>query len=117
VTDLAHPTIAGFCFDAFDQPWALADPAACIVCGAAAWCRDPRGRPRHRVDCRLAPPSKRPPSPVETVDDGWVARVEAADPASEDIAERIRAQTAALRRGMTAPDRKATHEQRIRTDR
>lgn len=48
---LAHPSIPGFCFDAFDDGWQIDEAAPCLVCGRPAWCRDPRGRPRHRVVC------------------------------------------------------------------
>ncbi len=51
MTDLEHPHVSVFCFYAFDPGLSLGEAAPCLVCGAPAWCRDPRGRPRHRVDC------------------------------------------------------------------
>ena len=45
-----HPT--GWAPDAFKPGWTLAPtPAPCRRCRRPAWCVDPKGRPRHRVDC------------------------------------------------------------------
>lgn len=63
---LAHPREPAFAFDAFDDGWSCRreGEAACWVCGRPAWCVDPAGRPRHRVDCLdLVDDARRAPRP------------------------------------------------------
>lgn len=56
MSELEHPTVPGFVFDAFDEGWTSRDVMApCVICQLPAFCRDPEGRPRHRIDCAGLP--------------------------------------------------------------
>jgi hypothetical protein len=67
VSDLAYPTVAGFCFDAFDDGWQLGEDrnAACAVCGRRVWMRDPDGSP---ATASCASPLQHPPKQGGTRD-------------------------------------------------